>query len=128
MPKKVLTLIVLSCQIVVMLLTACLTARAGPIDTHSITISSSWASATDVTYAVQFRTDPGSGWYDIGGIVVDFCLESPIIGDSCTTPAGFDLNLANLVVGNQSGITGFAVSASSDSNTVIITKNIADSF
>jgi hypothetical protein len=127
MPQKVLTVIVLSCQLATMLLMAHLPAKAGPIDTRSITISSSWASATDVTYAVQFRTDPSNGWYDVGGIVVDFCLESPIVGDpNCSSPAGFDLNIVNLVVANQSGITGFAVSASSDNNTLIITKNIAD--
>jgi hypothetical protein len=127
MPKKVLAAIVLSCQMATMLLMAYSPAKAGPIDTRSITINSSWASATDVTYAVQFRTDPNSGWYDIGGVVVDFCLESPIVGhSSCSPPVGFDLNLANLVLANQSGITGFAISAASDGNTLIITKNVAD--
>jgi hypothetical protein len=127
MLRKLLTIIAAGCQVAAILVLLYSPARAGLIDTRSITISDSKASATDVTYAVQFRTDPTNGWYDIGGIVVDFCAENPIVGNSvCNTPAGFDLNLANLVVTNQNNISGFTISVNSDGNTLIITKNIPD--
>jgi hypothetical protein len=101
--------------------------KAGQVSARSINISSSLASAADVTYTIQFNTDLAGGPYDIGGIVVDFCAESPIIGDPiCNTPPGFDLNLTNLAIANQSGISGFSISGSSDTNTIIITKNIAN--
>lgn len=58
----------------------------GQVTYRSIELSNSTPSATSVTYAVQFTTataDP------IEGIVVDFCSNDPIIGDSCTGPTGF---------------------------------------
>ena len=125
--KNICTTIILCCQAAVFLLFLGSTTQASKLDTRSITLSNSQASATDVTYVVQFRTDPNGGWYDIGGIVVEFCAESPIVTDTnCTTPAGFDLNLANLVVVNQINITNFTINANSDSNTLIITKAIPD--
>ncbi len=53
----------------------------------------------DVTYTVSFTLN--SAHSNLRGVVVQFCDESPIIGDTCTTPAGFDLNQATLAVAND---------------------------
>lgn len=103
-----------------------LSTLASEVTHRSITISSSRASATDVTYSVRFNTDASQPAYNIGGIVIDFCSESAIVGDAaCSTPPGFNLNEAGLALANQAGISGFAINASSDTNTLVITKNIA---
>ena len=102
-------------------------ASAAQLTTRKITIGSSKVSQTDVTYFVSFNTPTGG---TIKGIVVDFCAnsEGPIIGTACATgPAGFDLNLANLVVANQK-INGstvantYAINGASTSHTLILTN------
>jgi hypothetical protein len=56
---------------------------AAQITARSIKMSSSTASAAGVSYEVSFK--PGSS-YNLQGIVIDFCNDSPIIGAStCTT-------------------------------------------
>ena len=98
-------------------------AKAFVAISRSITISNSEASATDVSYRLSFSTDPSTPAYNIGGIVVEFCDDSAIVGDIvCTTPPGFNLNLASLAISNQSGVTGFSIHANSDTNTLILTK------
>jgi len=54
---------------------------------REIRLSSSEANAAGVTYRVNFEIASTS---DIGGIVVTFCENTPIIGDtSCTVPTDF---------------------------------------
>jgi hypothetical protein len=72
------------------LLTRQKAAAYGLMPNRSITMSTSQVSATNTTYHVRF--DVATDATAIGGIVVDFCDESPIIGDTnCTAPAGFTL-------------------------------------
>ncbi len=99
-------------------------AKAGIPTSRKITLDSSAGAATDVTYTVQFTTDQGGAASNIGGVVVEFCDSSPIIGDSsCTTPSGFNINKATLALGTQVGVTGFAVdTTNSDANTLILTR------
>src|ERR1017187_9683329 len=64
-------------------------ASAGQVSTRSITITSSTPSATGVTYTVSFKPTTSTS---VGGIVVDFCGDSPLIGSAtCTYPAGFTM-------------------------------------
>lgn len=79
------------------------TASAGQIQSRFIEMSSSTLSATNTTYHVGFNwATTGS----IQGIVVDFCDNSPIIGDTtCTAPAGFTLT-GSVAVSGQSSTAG----------------------
>lgn len=100
-------------------------ANAGLPTSRSITLSTSAAAATDVTYSVAFTTATTS---NIGGIVIDFCDSSPIIGDSsCGTPTGFNtLATTTLALANQAGITGLSIdTTNSDANTVVLTRSVS---
>lgn len=95
-------------------------ASAGQVTSRSIRLSSSQASAQNVVYRVGFTTFTTG---NIGGIVVDFCSNNPIIGDACTPPAGFNVNRSTTSLNNQSGITGFSIyTADTEDNRIIITK------
>lgn len=82
-------------------------ASAAQLTERSITLSSSSKSAEDVTYAVTFTPDG-----DAESFVIDFCTESPIIGQACTTPADFT------AAGADNGSTIDAA----DANTLIVTQ------
>lgn len=100
---------------------------AGQITTRSIKIGKSQASATNVPYRVAFSI-PTSG--NVGGIVIDFCENNPIIGDTCDglDSEGFNTNNSTVSLNNQTGITGFSVSTTgSDANTIVIGKASATS-
>jgi hypothetical protein len=100
-------------------------ASALQVTSRSITASSSKATDIHVKYKVGFTTATTS---NIGGIVVDFCSNDPIIGDSCTAPGGFDINKATTTVTSQTNITGFAIdTTNSTANKLIITKTTATS-
>lgn len=72
-------------------------------------IPSGPGSGTKVTYKVSFTTTNTAT--SIGGIVIDFCSESPIAGDACTKPTSMDTLRATTAIYNASGMgTGaFAV-------------------
>jgi hypothetical protein len=76
----------------------------------------------DVTYRVGF--DVATAHNNLEGIVVEFCSNSPIIGDPCTAPTGFNLNVgAPLAITNVTGLTGtWAIDGASDANTLILTN------
>ena len=57
---------------------------AAQLTERSIALSSASKSVQDVSYKVKF-TAPSAA----GAFVIDFCAESPIIGQACTAPAGF---------------------------------------
>jgi hypothetical protein len=82
-------------------------ASAGQVSSRSITISSSVPSATSVTYAVSFKPTSTA---TIGGIVVDFCSDSPLIGSTtCAYPSSFTMGSTPSV----SGLAGFSTSTGS---------------
>lgn len=87
------------------------------------TIPTGVGSGTFVAYDITFSTTSTST--AIGGIVVDFCSNTPLIGDSCTAPAGFNANSASLTATSQTGLGAgtFAVStAAPQANRVILTR------
>lgn len=65
------------------LLTA--TVSAGTVTSRSIQMSSATTSATAVVYTLNF-TPVTTG---AGAVILDFCSNSPIYGNSCTAPTGF---------------------------------------
>lgn len=91
----------------------------GLLSQRKITMSDSTAQATDVTYEVSFNT--ATNGTDIQGVVVDFCSNSPIIGETCTAPAGFDTNESNLAL-NSTGVTGFSLDAATTANKIVLTR------
>ncbi len=100
-------------------------AAAEQLTTRSITLGSSVAGATDVTYTVTFtQATYGAA---LEGIVIDFCSNSPIAGLTCTTPAGFDVNESGLAVSvtGMDGGTAFTKHANTDTNTLILTRTNA---
>lgn len=73
---------------------------AGQLTTRSIEMSDSTASTSSVTYTVQFNFATTN---NIQGIVVDFCDNSPIIGDTtCSLPGGFSITASPTVSGQSS--------------------------
>ncbi|MGI9028332.1 MAG: hypothetical protein ACR2FM_05860, partial [Candidatus Saccharimonadales bacterium] len=62
-------------------------ADAAQLVERSITMSSSKTSQAGVTYAVSFKPTTTSV---IRGFSVEFCSNSPLIGDTCTAPTGFN--------------------------------------
>jgi len=67
-------------------------ASAGQLSSRSVEMSSSAKSASGVKYTLSFT--PTTAY---GSVIVDFCSESPIIGESsCTAPSGFDASSATV--------------------------------
>jgi hypothetical protein len=113
--------VALTVAAVVPLLTS--SAGAAQVTSRSIQLGKSQASATDTQYTVKFTT-PSGGSSNIGGVVVQFCANSPIVGIDCSSnaPAGFDLNETNLNVNGVVGLSGFSMNAATDTNTFIFTN------
>ena len=86
------------------------------------------AAGEDVTYSVSFTLS--SGHSNIEGVVIDFCDNSPITGDPCTAPSGFDLDASNLASTFDGGdddlaAAGWAIdTGNSTANTLIITDAV----
>lgn len=56
----------------------------------------------------------------VGSISLEFCSNSPIFGDVCNTPAGFDASAA--VLAAQTGETGFSIHGNSTPTHLILTR------
>lgn len=98
----------------------------GQVSSRAIKMSSSVVSATNTSYEVTFN--PSSvGGTTVKSLVVDFCSNSPIIGDSCTAPAGFTVGTPSVTTGT--GFTGSWTAASLNSGrTLTLTKAAGDNF
>ncbi len=76
-------------------------ASAGQVTVRSIELSNSanTASAATTSYLVKFTT---TSTYTGRGIVIDFCSNSPIIGDTtCTAPTGFTVGGSPTITTNS---------------------------
>ncbi len=84
---------------------------------RSLEIGSSIASAT-TTYQLSL-TLPGSEV--LGSIRLEVCSNTPLIGDVCNAPAGFDISAAALSA--QTGETGFSIYApGTTTDTIVLTR------
>lgn len=72
------------------------------ISSRSIKVSSSTQSATGTSYFVQFTTTD-----NLQDIIVDFCPDSPLYSDTCSTLTGFSAASAGIATG--SGTSGWTV-------------------
>ncbi|HSX33634.1 MAG TPA: hypothetical protein VLF91_04840 [Candidatus Saccharimonadales bacterium] len=91
--------------------------RAAELSPRSIVISSSQAGATNVSYVAKLGVITSG---TLGSIEIQFCSNSPLIGDSCTPPTGFDASSAALTF--QAGETGFSIFSGSTANDIILTR------
>ncbi len=109
-------------------LTTLLPARAdayGALGSRSISMSDTANAANNAAYQVNFSTVTGG--QVIGSVVIKFCGNSPIIGDSCSAPTGFNTNYATLSLNTVTGnITGLSIdTTNSTSNKIILTRTAA---
>ncbi len=83
-----------------------------------LSTNSAGATATNtIGFVMTDNSDP------IGSIEFQFCQESPLPGDSCTTPTGF--SASNVSLTSQTGNGGFSVAGNSTVNAVILTRSPA---
>lgn len=87
-------------------------ASAEQLTSRSVALSSSSKAATGVNYTIGFTADSAAG-----AAVVQFCSNSPLIGEFCDTPAGFT------AAGATAG-TGTTSVDDASASTVKITKTI----
>lgn len=109
-------------------------ALAAQLSTRSIEMSDSGVSAgsitsgvgsgTNVDYHVGFTVSNVAT--NIGGIAIDFCSNSPIVGDTCTAPTGFNANSSTTTINNQVGISGYTTyTVAPVANRIILTNSVA---
>jgi hypothetical protein len=65
------------------------------------TFTSGVGSGLDVTYKVSFKT----GGTATSSMVIDFCLNDPIIGDTCSAPTGMSVTGAAIDPANTGNLT-----------------------
>lgn len=88
-------------------------ASAAQMTERSVALSSSSVSAVGVSYQTTFTASASAG-----AVVVQFCSNSPLIGDVCDAPGGFSAASAT-----ASG--GATISGTSTANQVVVTDTIA---
>lgn len=92
------------------------------VTSRSILMSSTANGATNVAYQVNFTTVTDG--QTVGSVVVEFCSNSPILGDACQGITGFSANPSTLNVFNITGnITGLTVDrTNSVNNRIVLTR------
>jgi hypothetical protein len=92
-------------------------AHGDRLGARSVQLSESRASST-ATYNLSFTGQSGG---TVGSIRAQFCANDPLIGTSCTPPAGFDVSGAALA--SQTGMTGFTIDpVDTTTNTLVLTR------
>lgn len=89
-------------------------ASAAQITSRSVELSNSTASATGVTYQIDF-TSVGAA----EAVLIDFCSNTPLIGEACTAPTGLDVTS---VAESDADITSVV---DEDANTLFIEGSVA---
>ncbi len=119
--KRFISWVSIAVLVAVSLLPALLTtvpASAAQMGARSIALDDSSNGKTDVNYTVNYRVTTASS---TAAVVVDFCSLSPIVGDACTAPTGFDIDDVNLSIsGNTGNIVSPSIDAASDANTLVL--------
>ena len=94
------------------------TVHAAQMQNRSVTLSNPLATATGVEYLFKFHIETPSL---IGSIRIQFCDNTPLEGDPCSAPAGFDASAS--FIASQTGATGFLVSGpDSTPNDIVLTR------
>jgi hypothetical protein len=74
---------------------------AAQVTTRSITMSSTKPSDTSVSYKVAFTAVSAADAF-----LVDFCQESPLVGDTCTAPTGMVVTGAASTTSGVTAVSG----------------------
>lgn len=85
-------------------------ASAAQVTERSIALSSSSADAGSVSYQVNFTATQTAGAF-----VVEFCDDTPLIGEACNPPDGFVASAAASVTSGVTAVTG-------STNKFVVTK------
>ncbi len=92
---------------------------ADALTTRSIALSTATSGATGVSYTVAFTAAKAAGAF-----VVDFCSDTPLIGQTCTAPTGMDFSSATstdtLAAKTASRVTVTKTINASDNVSVVI--------
>ena len=94
--------------------------KAAQMTERKITLSNSLAADDNSTYTVSFKNATAG---TVKGIVVQFCSDSPIIGDTCTAPTGLDVTGSSVT--SLDSVTSWSTSATT--NLVKITDTTGSS-
>lgn len=89
-------------------------ASAAQLTERSVALSSSSKGATAVSYAFTFTADNSSA----GGVVVQFCDNTPLMLETCNAPTGFTAASATA--------SGATIYGTPSANKVQLTKSIAN--
>ncbi len=81
---------------------------AAQVTARSIQLSSASVSSTNVTYGVNFTPVSSAGAF-----VVDFCSNTPLIGQPCTPPTGFT------AAGAATATSGFTIDSATTNRVVV---------
>ena len=97
----------------------------GALSNRSIELSSTVNGANNSAYKVGFTTTTNN--QVIGSVVIEFCANSPILGDACSIPTGFNTNYTTTTLGSVTGnITGLTIdTVNSTSNKIVLKRTAA---
>ena len=96
-------------------------AFAAQVTERSIELSSSSVSAPNVTYKVNFKSVDAAQ-----ALVIDFCSDTPLYGEDCAVPAGFNVGALTAVPAGFTAISEIDSDSDSDThNTLRITGTVA---
>ena len=91
-------------------------ASAAQVTERSVSLSSSSAQATDVTYSVTFKPVAAAGAY-----AIEFCSNTPLINTACTAPAGLDVTSPTTATSGFTVAQTTASAAAADHNALAVT-------
>jgi len=94
---------------------------AAQLSERSIELSSSSKEAEGVTYKVNFTAATAAG-----AVLVDFCQNSPLIGEACTAPVGLVIPTAGAVEAIGTGNTAVVTQAITAGATSVTIPNVTN--
>lgn len=92
-------------------------ASAAQVTERSVALSSSSRGAGDVTYTVEFTPATAGG----AATLLEFCTNTPLIGEDCVAPAGFSLAAAEV------GVTPLVDTTAAEVNRGIVVDTLTQS-
>jgi hypothetical protein len=90
-----------------------MTASAAQLPSRSIMLGHASPGASD-TYVLGFNVPQNE---TLGSVSLQFCAESPLVGQPCTLPAGMDISGATLT--SQTGTNDFSLLSSSGTTLIL---------